>query len=329
MQSFVAVAEEEGFGAAARRLGVSPPVVTRNIAALEARLGALLLERTTRKVRVTEAGARYLLDCKRLLAEIDDAEAAVSGEHSKPRGALGVTASVMFGRLFVAPILVDFLAKYPQVSARALLLDQVVDLMDEGLDVAVRIARLEDSTLTSTKVGAVRRITFASPAYLEKHGVPKSPSRSGTTSLLRFLQRAFPARVELRAQGAFAVFASAHDPARQQLRSRHPSRIIWRGHHARPFLHGSGTCAGRPIAPGAGGLRSGAGPHPRRVPRGTSRSGPGARLRGLRGASATAQCRPGAGPHASARLRVPRCSSEEGSARQATLTFACFVWPAP
>jgi DNA-binding transcriptional LysR family regulator len=175
MQTFVAVAEEEGFGAAARRLGVSPPVVTRNVAALEQRLGVLLLERTTRKVRVTEAGARYLGDCKRLLTEIDDAEAAVSGEHKKPRGMLGITASVMFGRLFVAPILIEFLAKYPQVSARALLLDQVLDLMDEGLDIAVRIARLDDSTLTSTKVGAVRRVTCASPAYLAKHGVPKTP----------------------------------------------------------------------------------------------------------------------------------------------------------
>lgn len=175
MQTFVTVAEEEGFAPAARRLGVSPPVVTRSIAALEERLGVLLLERTTRKVRVTEVGARYLLDCKRLLAEIEDAESAVRGDHSQPRGQLGVTASVMFGRLFVAPILVDFLAKYPQVSARALLHDRVVDLIDEGLDVAVRIAQLEDSSLTSVKVGAVRRVSCASPEYLAKHGAPKAP----------------------------------------------------------------------------------------------------------------------------------------------------------
>jgi DNA-binding transcriptional LysR family regulator len=175
MQTFVAVAEEEGFAPAARRLAISPPVVTRHVAALEARLGVLLLERTTRKVRVTEAGARYLADCKRLLTEVEDAEAAVTGAHSTPRGALGVTASVMFGRLFVAPILVEFLGKYPLVTARALLHDRVVDLMDEGLDVAVRIARLVDSSLTSVKVGAVRRVTCASPAYLAKHGVPQSP----------------------------------------------------------------------------------------------------------------------------------------------------------
>jgi len=175
MQTFVAVAEEEGFAPAARRLGVSPPVVTRSITALEERLGVRLLERTTRKVRVSEAGARYLGDCKRLLAEVEDVEAAISGEHVKPRGVLGVTASVMFGRLFVAPLLVDFLAKYSQVTARALFVDQLVDLIDEGLDVAVRIAKLSDSTLTSAKVGAVRRVTCAAPSYLKQHGTPKAP----------------------------------------------------------------------------------------------------------------------------------------------------------
>jgi DNA-binding transcriptional LysR family regulator len=175
MRTFVAVAEEEGFAAAARRLALSPPVVTRHVAALEEGLGVLLLERTTRKVRVTEAGARYLADCKRLLAEMDEVDAAVRGAHSTPRGALAITASVMFGRLFVAPMLVEFLGKYPLVTARALLHDRVVDLMDEGLDVAVRIAHLLDSSLTSVKVGAVRRVTCAAPAYLAEHGVPTHP----------------------------------------------------------------------------------------------------------------------------------------------------------
>ncbi|HKY35533.1 MAG TPA: LysR family transcriptional regulator [Polyangiaceae bacterium] len=179
MQTFVAVAEEEGFAPAARHLGVSPPVVTRAVAALEARLGVRLLERTTRKVRLTEAGARYLGDCKRLLGEIEDAEAAVSGEHKSSRGLLSITASVMFGRMFVAPILVEFLAKYPQVTARALLVDQLVDLIDERMDVAVRIAKLDDSTLTSARVGAVRRVTCAAPQYLKAHGMPKTPRELG------------------------------------------------------------------------------------------------------------------------------------------------------
>jgi DNA-binding transcriptional LysR family regulator len=175
MQAFVAVAEAQGFAAAARRLGVSPPVVTRAITSLEQHLGARLLERTTRKVRVTELGVRYLSDCKRLLAELDDAESAVTGAYAKPRGQLGLTSSVMFGRLYVAPLLMDFLGKHPQVSARALFVDHVVDLMDEGLDVAVRIAKLADSTLTAVKVGSVRRVACAAPSYLKKHGVPKTP----------------------------------------------------------------------------------------------------------------------------------------------------------
>ena len=175
MRAFVAVAEEQGFAAAARRLAVSPPVVTRAIAALETQLGVVLLERTTRKVHLTEVGGRYLSDCKRLLAELDDVEASVTGEHAAPRGALGVTASVMFGRMFVAPLLTDFLLRHPQVTARALLVDHLVDLMDEGLDVAVRIAKLSDSTLTSVKVGAMRRVLCAAPSYLKQHGSPRTP----------------------------------------------------------------------------------------------------------------------------------------------------------
>lgn len=175
MQAFVTVAEQQSFAAAARKLGVSPPVVTRLVAALERHLGAVLLERTTRKVQLNDVGARYLSDCKRLLTELEDAEASVSGDHAAPRGVLGVTASVMFGRLFVAPLLTKFLARHPQVSARALLVDRVVDLIDEGLDVAVRIAKLSDSSMTSVKVGSVRRVICASPGFLKAHGVPKSP----------------------------------------------------------------------------------------------------------------------------------------------------------
>lgn len=175
MRAFVAVAEEGGFLPAARRLSVSPPVVTRQVAALEQHLGAQLLERTTRQVRITEAGVRYLADCRRLLAELEDIEAAVGGLHGAPRGALGITASVMFGRMFVAPLLIEFLSKYPDVTARALLVDRVIDLLEEGIDVAVRIAKLEDSTLTAAKVGSVRRVMCASPEYLARKGTPQTP----------------------------------------------------------------------------------------------------------------------------------------------------------
>src|SRR3954462_13973290 len=119
MQVFVAVGEAQGFAAAARRLALSPPVVTRAVAALEEQLGVKLLQRTTRIVRLTDAGARYLQDCKRLLTELEDAEQALSGSQAELRGPLSITASVMFGRLFVAPIVLEFLAQHPKVNGRA------------------------------------------------------------------------------------------------------------------------------------------------------------------------------------------------------------------
>ena len=194
MQAFVTIAETGGFASAARRLGVSPPVVTRAVASLEAHLGGRLLTRTTRKVRLTEAGARYLEDCRRLLAELDDIEGAVSGAHSEPRGVLNVTASMTFGRLHVAPLILDFLDQYPRVSVHAMLNDRVLDLVDEGLDVAVRIAHLSDSSFTALRVGEVRRVLCASPRYLRAHGVPKSPKELEAHEVVMFSQeRSAPA----------------------------------------------------------------------------------------------------------------------------------------
>ncbi len=196
MQMFVAVAETGGFATAARRLGVSPPVVTRAVAGLEAHLGARVLTRTTRKVRLTEAGARYFEDCRRVLAELEDIEAAVSGEYAELRGALNITASVMFGRLYVTPILLDFLAQHRDVTARVLLSDRVLDLIDEGLNLAVRIAKLADSSLTALRVGEVRRVVCASPAYLRKHGVPKTPEQLADFDAIAFApERSAPAWV--------------------------------------------------------------------------------------------------------------------------------------
>jgi DNA-binding transcriptional LysR family regulator len=176
MRIFAAVADGAGFAAAARKLGLSPPAVTRAVAALESRIGTLLLHRTTRIVRPTEAGQRYLVDCKRILAEIDEAEASAAGAHLTPKGQLSVTASVMFGRLHVAPLILDFLKLYPAVSVRTLLLDRVVDVIEEGIDVAIRIAHPQDSSLMAVGVGAVRRVLCASPSYLKARGVPKVPA---------------------------------------------------------------------------------------------------------------------------------------------------------
>jgi DNA-binding transcriptional LysR family regulator len=170
------VAEEQSFARAARRLGMSPPAVTRAVSALEERLGARLFKRTTRIVRLTEAGERYFADCKRILAELEQAEAAASGSYSEPRGEISVTAPSTFGRMFVAPIVLDFLACYPKISARTFFVDRVTDLLEEGMDVAVRIARLADSSLSAIRVGSVRRVVCASPGFLAEHGVPQTPA---------------------------------------------------------------------------------------------------------------------------------------------------------
>ncbi|MCI0400068.1 MAG: LysR family transcriptional regulator [Gammaproteobacteria bacterium] len=176
MTVFVAVAEAESFAGGARRLGMSPPAVTRAIAALEGRLGAKLLNRTTRFVRTTEAGQRYLDDARRIIAEVDEAGEAAAGINAEPRGHLAITAPALFGKLFVLPVIVEFLRRYPGVEVFALFLDRVVNLLEEGLDVGVRIGELPDSSMKALRVGSVRRVMCASPGYLEKHGTPHSPA---------------------------------------------------------------------------------------------------------------------------------------------------------
>lgn len=173
---FVAVVEAHSFAGAARKLRLSPPAVTRAISELERSLGVRLLTRTTRVVRVTEAGARYVEDCRRILAELADADESVRGAHGDPRGHLIVTAPVLFGALNVTPILTEYLQAHPAVTASGWFLDRVVNLMEEGADVAVRIAELPDSSLQAVRVGKVRRVICASPAYLERHGTPRSPA---------------------------------------------------------------------------------------------------------------------------------------------------------
>ena len=175
MRVFVRVAESGGFAGAARALHMSPPAVTRAVAALEAAIGTRLLTRTTRTVRLTEAGARYLEDCRRILAEIEEAEAAAAGAAATPSGTLTVTAPVQFGRLYVLPLIADYLDRYPATAARALFLDRVVNLVEDGAEVALRIGDLPDSGLSAIRVGGVRSVVCAAPAYLERHGHPQAP----------------------------------------------------------------------------------------------------------------------------------------------------------
>jgi DNA-binding transcriptional LysR family regulator len=175
MAVFVAVAEEQGFAAAARRLRMSPPAVTRAVALLEKRLGVRLLTRTTRQVRTTDAGARYLEDARRILLETDEADEAAAGINAVPRGHLAVTAPVLFGKIYVIPVIAAYQATYPETTVSALFIDRVVNLVEEGLDVGIRIGQLPDSSLRAIRVGNVRRVVCASPAYLSKHGSPESP----------------------------------------------------------------------------------------------------------------------------------------------------------
>jgi DNA-binding transcriptional LysR family regulator len=175
MEVFVAVVDNGGFASAARRLDLSAPVVTRAVAELEARLGVALLTRTTRKMRVTEAGARYADDCRRILADVADSDRATSGSRATVQGTLSVTAPVLFGNLHVTPIVTDYLRRYPNVDAQCVFVDRVVNLIDEGLDVAVRIGDLPDSSLKAIAVGRVRRMLVASPDYVAAHGRPRRP----------------------------------------------------------------------------------------------------------------------------------------------------------
>lgn len=175
MSIFCEVADRGGFAESARKLNLSPSVVTRAVARLERDIGAKLLIRTTRSVKLTHAGERYLADCRRILSEITEAEANAAGSFAAPAGALTITAPTLFGRLYVLPILLDFLDTYPAMQVRFLLLDRIVNLIDEGIDVAIRIAHLPSSALTAQRVGAIRQIVCGSPDYFERAGIPQLP----------------------------------------------------------------------------------------------------------------------------------------------------------
>ncbi|HDS1758520.1 LysR family transcriptional regulator [Pseudomonas sp. M5] len=176
MKVFVAVGELESFAAAARRLDISPAAVTRAVSALEDMLGVKLLQRTTRSVRLTQAGSRYLEDTRHILASISEANEAAAGINATPKGELAVTAPILFGKKFVMPSIVRYLQRYPEVDVSAYFLDRIVNMVEEGMDVAVRIGPLPDSGLKALRVGRVRRMLCASPEYLARHGVPQHPS---------------------------------------------------------------------------------------------------------------------------------------------------------
>lgn len=186
LKVFVAVAETGGFAKAADRIGSSPPAVTRTVAGLEQRLGTELFARTTRRVHLTETGKLFLERARSLLSDLESAESEITGEARMPTGRLTVTASVTLGRSMLPPVVMGFLNAHSRVSAKVLLLDRVVNLVEEGIDVAVRIGELPDSTLIARQVGEVRRMLVASPGYLTKRGTPRTASDLKLHSIVAF-----------------------------------------------------------------------------------------------------------------------------------------------
>lgn len=186
IEVFVAVADAGGFARAGARLRLSPPAVTRTVSSLEERLGARLFTRTTRSVTITDVGRRFLERARAVLSDLDIAEKEAVGESAAPQGNLTVTASVTFGRSAMPPVVCGFLEQYPRVTASVVLLDRVVNLVEEGVDVAVRIGRLPDSTLIARRIGAVHRILVASPDYLARRGAPASPPELAGHSVIAF-----------------------------------------------------------------------------------------------------------------------------------------------
>lgn len=187
MEIFVRIVEAGSLTAAATALDTSLTSVVRSLATLEGALGTRLLNRTTRRIALTDEGREYFERCRRVLAEVEEAENALSARQAKPAGKLALTAPVMFGRLHVGPVLADFLAAHPAVKAELMLFDRVVDLLDEGMDAAIRIGHLRDSSLVAVPLGTTRRVVCASPGYLRRAGTPRLPADLAGHRCLQFL----------------------------------------------------------------------------------------------------------------------------------------------
>lgn len=200
MALLVQVAEAGSLSAAGRRLGLPLTTVSRRIADLETHLGARLLMRSNRRAELTEAGADYLAACRRILAEVTEAEATATGAFRAVRGEVTLTAPVVFGRLHVLPLVAEFLRAWPDVTVRLMLTDRLTHLTDDHVDLAVRIGHLPDSSLTAIKLGEVRRVTVASPAYLARAGVPQEPQDLTGHACIAFSGLGLPDRWAFRDQ---------------------------------------------------------------------------------------------------------------------------------
>ncbi|MEQ1580642.1 MAG: LysR family transcriptional regulator [Steroidobacteraceae bacterium] len=186
MAVFQAAVEAGSLSGAGRKLGMPLATVSRKLSDLEAHLKARLLVRSTRKLTLTDAGRAYYTSCKRILEDVQEAELTANGEYTAPKGELILTAPVVFGRLHVVPIVAEFLDAYPQVDVRLHLGDRIANLLDDHIDLAVRIGELPDSTLSATRVGTVYRVLCASPDYLNAHGMPTSPDQLAAHQIIAF-----------------------------------------------------------------------------------------------------------------------------------------------
>lgn len=186
MSIFVAVVDCGSFSGAARRMEVPLATVSRKVGELEAHLGARLLHRSTRKLAVTEAGQSYLAACRRILEQVAEAERAAAGEYATPKGDLVVTAPIVFGRLHVLPVVVEFLKLHPHIDVRLVLSDRWTHLLDDHIDVAIRVGALPDSSLMAMGLGAVRQVVCASPIYLAERGIPDTPESLATHDCIAF-----------------------------------------------------------------------------------------------------------------------------------------------
>jgi DNA-binding transcriptional LysR family regulator len=190
LRIYLAIVEAGSLAAAARRLRLSPPSVTRRLGALEQLLGVRLLERNTRRLAMTEAGRRLAAHTRVLLAEFENAVRDTAGEAAAPRGLLRLSAPLLFGRRHLAPVVMAYLEAFPEVGAELNLSDRPVDLIEEGIDVALRIAHLDDSSLVARRIGAVRRVLVASPSYLDRKGAPRVPEDLARHDIVLFFNHA-------------------------------------------------------------------------------------------------------------------------------------------
>jgi DNA-binding transcriptional LysR family regulator len=258
MSILIAAVETGSFSAASRNLGVPLPTVSRKIAELEAHLNTRLLVRTTRKLALTDAGVAYLAASKNILEQVGDAERAASGEYVTPKGDLVVAAPIVFGRLHVLPVVTDFLATFPDIRVRMLFSDRNTHLVDDHIDMAVRIGALPDSSMMATRIGSVRRVVCGSPAYFAEHGTPKTPADLTGHACITF---------DVLAAGTAWIFASPDKksdqggtgflPALGQHRgSRHRCGNRRRRHHSRAVISGRSRCEGREAQDRADGIRT-------------------------------------------------------------------------